>query len=50
MVDFKPGQIGPFIREVLTLGLPNEPGAVVRVALNKNVTPGARLFDAQKRA
>ena len=50
VVDFTPRQIGPFMREVLTLGLPNEQGAVVRVALDKNVTPGARLFDAQKRA
>ncbi len=44
VVNFPPKQIGPFISEVLTLGLPDEEGNVVLVAPTKNVSIGSKLF------
>ena len=43
VVNFPPRQIGPFRSEVLTLGVSDESGAVVLVAPDKAVPPGARL-------
>jgi tRNA-binding protein len=37
-------RIGPFTSEVLTLGVPDENGAVVLVVPEAGVQPGARLF------
>ena len=37
-------QIGPFISEVLTLGLPDENGEVVLLAPTKEVPLGGKLF------
>lgn len=44
VVNFPPRQIGPVRSEVLTLGFPDEAGAVVLVAPTKGVPNGARLF------
>jgi len=44
VVNFPPRQIGPFMSEVLTLGFPDENGAVVLFAPDKNVPLGGRLF------
>ncbi|WP_188825667.1 tRNA-binding protein [Brucella endophytica] len=44
VVNFPPRQIGPFMSEVLTLGLPDEEGAVVLAAIDKPVPNGGRLF------
>jgi tRNA-binding protein len=44
VVNFPPRQIGPFVSEVLTLGVPDEDGAVVLVAPDKNVPVGGKLF------
>ena len=44
VVNFPPRQIGPFLSEVLTLGVPNEEGHVVLVKPEINVQNGARLF------
>ena len=44
VVNFPPRQIGPFMSEVLTLGFPDQQGAVVLVAPDKDVPLGARLF------
>jgi tRNA-binding protein len=44
VVNFPPRQIGPFMSEVLTLGVPDETGAVVLVVPDKNVPIGGRLF------
>ena len=44
VVNFPPRQIGPFISEVLTLGFPDEDGAVVLVEPSKDVPNGGRLF------
>lgn len=44
VVNFPPKQIGPFISEVLTLGLPDNDGHVVLVGPNKKIEPGSRLF------
>jgi tRNA-binding protein len=44
VVNFPPRQIGPFISEVLTLGFPDENGAVVLVKPDMAVSNGARLF------
>ena len=41
---FPPRQIGPFRSEVLTLGLPDEAGAVVLVRPDAPVPNGGRLF------
>src|ERR1035441_4770611 len=45
VVNFPPGQIGPFISEVLTLGVPDENGDVILVSPDKeNAIIGGRLF------
>ena len=44
VVNFPPRQIGPFMSEVLTLGVPDENGAVVLVVPDENVPIGGRLF------
>lgn len=44
VVNFPPRQIGRFLSEVLTLGVPDAEGAVVLVAPDLPVAPGARLF------
>ena len=43
VVNFPPRQIGPFRSEVLTLGLTDASGAVVLIAPEREVPPGARL-------
>jgi len=44
VVNFPPRQIGPFISEVLTLGMPDDDGAVVLVRPDFKVSNGGRLF------
>jgi tRNA-binding protein len=44
VVNFPPRQIGPFMSEVLTLGVPDANGAVVLVVPDKDVPAGGRLF------
>ena len=44
VVNFPPRQIGPFRSEVLTLGFPDENGAVVLVTPDQDVPVGGRLF------
>ena len=43
VVNFAPRQIGPFRSEVLVLGVSDADGAVVLVAPDTAVSPGARL-------
>jgi tRNA-binding protein len=44
VVNFPPRQIGPFMSEVLTLGVPDGTGAVVLVVPDKEVPLGGKLF------
>ena len=44
VVNFPPRQIGPFISEVLTLGMPDEDGAVVMIRPDLRVPNGGKLF------
>ena len=44
VVNFPPRQIGPFLSEVLTLGMPDAEGAVVLIAPDLKVPNGGRLF------
>ena len=45
VVNFPPRQIGPFISEVLTLGVPDAGGEVVLIVPDdKNAVIGGRLF------
>jgi tRNA-binding protein len=44
VVNFPPRQIGPFISEVLTLGMPDEDGAVVLIRPDLTVPNGGKLF------
>ena len=44
VVNFPPRQIGPFMSEVLTVGFPDENGAVVLTRPDRAVPNGARLF------
>lgn len=44
VVNFPPRQIGPFISEVLTLGMPDDNGAVVLVRPDFDVPVGGKLF------
>jgi tRNA-binding protein len=44
VVNFPPRQIGPFMSEVLTLGVPDERGAVVLVCPDLDVPLGGKLF------
>jgi tRNA-binding protein len=44
VVNFPPRQIGPFMSEVLTLGMPDPQGEVVLAAVDLKVPDGGRLF------
>jgi tRNA-binding protein len=44
VVNFPSRQIGPFVSEVLTLGMPDEDGAVVLIKPDFKVPNGGRLF------
>ncbi|OGY24862.1 MAG: tRNA-binding protein [Candidatus Woykebacteria bacterium RBG_13_40_7b] len=44
VVNFPPKQIGPFISEVLTLGVPDKDGLVVLVRPEKDTPLGGKLF------
>jgi tRNA-binding protein len=44
VVNFPPRQIGPYMSEVLTLGVPDEEGAVVLIEPGLDVPIGGRLF------
>ena len=44
VVNFPPRQIGPFMSEVLTLGLPNQDGYTTLVEPDGDVPLGGRLF------
>jgi tRNA-binding protein len=45
VVNFPPRQIGPFISEVLTLGLPDENGDIILITpQNPNAVIGGRLY------
>ncbi len=44
VVNFPPRQIGPFVSEVLTLGVPDAQGAVVLLRPDQAVPDGGRMF------
>lgn len=44
VVNFPPRQIGPFLSEVLTLGVPDAEGAVVLLKPDLAVPNGGRMF------
>jgi tRNA-binding protein len=44
VINLPPRQIGPFVSEVLTLGLPDADGAVVLVVPDREVPVGRKLF------
>lgn len=44
VVNFPPRQIGKFMSEVLTLGVPDEQGEVVLIAPNLDTPLGGRMF------
>ena len=44
VVNFPPKQIGPFMSEVLTLGVPDSEGAVVLLTPEREVPIGGRMF------
>jgi tRNA-binding protein len=44
VVNFPPRQIGRFMSEVLTLGVPDEAGEVVLIAPDLDVPVGGRLY------
>ena len=44
VVNFAPKQIGPFISECLTLGLPDESGKVVLIQPTHAVPNGGKIF------
>lgn len=44
VVNFPPKQIGKFLSEVLTLGLPDDQGQVVLLEPTHKVSSGGRLF------
>lgn len=43
VVNFPPRQIGPFMSEVLTLGVSDGDGAIVLLAPDRDVAPGERM-------
>ncbi|MFZ5962413.1 tRNA-binding protein [Thalassococcus sp. BH17M4-6] len=43
VVNFPPRQIGPFMSEVLVLGVADEDGAIVLLAPDLDVPPGGRM-------
>ena len=44
VVNFPPRQIGPFMSEVLTLGVPDDEGNVVLLVPDKDVPVGGRMY------
>ena len=44
VVNFPPRQIGPFISEVLTLGVPSENNTVILIRPDRNVPLGGKLY------
>jgi tRNA-binding protein len=44
VVNFPPKQIGPFMSEVLTLGVPDQDGEVVLLVPEQDVPLGGRMF------
>jgi tRNA-binding protein len=44
VVNFPPRQIGPYMSEVLTLGVPDADGEVVLIGPGHDVPPGGRLY------
>ena len=44
VVNFAPRQIGPFMSEVLVLGVPDEAGEVVLLTPDKDVPIGGQMF------
>jgi len=44
VVNFPAKQIGPFMSEVLTLGVPDGEGAVVLLVPERDVQLGGRMF------
>jgi tRNA-binding protein len=44
VVNFPPKQIGPFLSEVLTLGVPDGEGDVVLLTPERDVPLGGRMF------
>jgi tRNA-binding protein len=44
VVNFPPRQIGPFISEVLTLGVPGKNGKTVLVVPQADTSPGVKLY------
>ena len=44
VVNFPPRQIGPFMSEVLTLGVPDEEGNVILLRPDSEVPLGGRMF------
>ncbi len=44
VVNFPPKQIGPYLSEVLTLGVPDGDGAVVLLGPERDVPIGGRMF------
>ena len=44
LVNVSPRQVGPFISEVLTLGVPAKDGSVVLIQPEKEVPLGGKLF------
>jgi len=44
VVNFPPRQIGPMMSEVLTVGMPDENGEVVLLAVDRKIPNGGRLF------
>jgi len=43
VVNFPPRQIGPFMSEVLVLGVPDDDGAIVLLAPDQTVPDGGRM-------
>jgi tRNA-binding protein len=43
-VNLGPRRIGPFVSEVLTLGVPDAQGAVILLAPDREVPLGARMY------
>lgn len=44
VVNFPPRQIGPFMSEVLTLGVPDAAGEVMLIRPDRSVPQGGRLY------
>ena len=44
VLNFPPKQIGPYMSEVLTLGVPDHDGAVVLLVPERDVPLGGRMF------